>query len=238
MSRMVLSMPETQRFYSQPVKPGRQPIGLPSLATTITPVAPQGSCAGARIRVLTHGRRVIITHAAAGTLEPQPGQSHVCVFAGTAMPTARTFDVTWETHFVRAAEVNITCEPPKVETISESWLVSARRQINDFERMGEGWDDEGALAFGHATVRSARAVARTISLFLQVSQIRTVPSIVPLRDGSIRFEWVNGDRELFLTVLDRHVEAQRWRPLGTVQSLSYVQMRPEEISAELEWLAG
>ena len=231
-------MPETHLFFSQPVNRGRQAVGLSPLGASISPVLPQGSCAGARVRVRLHLSPVTISCTSAETVEPQCSPYQIYFSGGTALATKRTVNVTWETGLVRAAEVNIDCAPPEVPTASEEWSVSANRRISEFERMGRGWDDEGALTLSHATVRSARAVTRIVSSFLQAARIRTIPSIAPQSDGSIRLEWANGDRELFLTVLDGHVEAQRWRPLGSVQSLSYVQMRPEQISAELDWLAG
>jgi len=208
-------MPKAQLSFPRPVTPcnlQNRPFGLSQSAT---------------------GGRVTIS-----TAPEQHGSSRSFFYVGAGCSLGRTVQMTWETNLVRAAEVKITCKPLKVESVVDSWLSSARKKISEFEKLCEGWDDEGALAISSDTIRNSRSVLRTMSTFLQSSGIRTFPALVPLPDGSVRFEWVNGDRELFLTVLHGNIEAQKWQPLGSVQSLSYAQMPPEKLPAELEWLAS
>jgi hypothetical protein len=237
---MELFMPEVQLVYPRPVTTGNlqnRPLGLSSsAAANITPVAPQDVYLGVRRNVLLGGGRVTITQA---TIAPERhGSSQIFFLVGAGCSLGRTVELRWETRLVRAAEVRITCNPPKVESVVDAWLASAKRRIIEFEKLHEGWDDEDALAFSPDTIRNARTVLKTMSAFLEASGTRTFPALVPLPDGSIRFEWVNGDRELFLTILHGNIEAQKWQPLGSVQSLSYAQMHPEALPAELEWLAS
>jgi uncharacterized protein (TIGR04255 family) len=65
-------------------------------------------------------------------------------------------------------------------------------------------------------------------------EIRIKPNIVPLDDGSLRFEWVLGDEELFFTVLGKSIEAQRWHPLAAVESETYGIILPSQAEHELE----
>jgi hypothetical protein len=148
----------------------------------------------------------------------------------------RTVELTWETRLVKAAEVRITCKPPKVESVVDSWLASAKRRISEFEKLNEGWDDEGALGFSPDTIRNARAILKTISAFLQASGIRSFPAMVPLPDGSIRFEWINGDRELFLTILHGDIEVQKWHPRDNIHSIDYAEVPVGGVGPALEWL--
>jgi hypothetical protein len=115
-------------------------------------------------------------------------------------------------------------------------VASTRRRISELEKLNEGWDNEGALAFSPDTTRNARTVLKTMSEFLQASGIRTFPALVPLPEGSVRFEWVNGDRELFLTILRGNIEAQKWYPLDNVHSIDYAEVPVGGVGPALEWL--
>src|SRR5262249_13943118 len=99
------------------------------------------------------------------------------------------------------------------------------------------WDQDGASPFNRATLRNARVVLKAVSSFLHDSGIRPLPNIVPLPEGSVRFELRTGQKELFLTVLGATVEAQKWYPIDTVHSIEYGEVPAEGVRPALEWLA-
>ena len=43
----------------------------------------------------------------------------------------------------------------------------------------------------------------------------------PLQGGSLRFEWKNNNKELFITVLGNCITTQRWEPLDAIESEGY-----------------
>ena len=116
------------------------------------------------------------------------------------------------------------------------WASSLRQRVDDYAGLSDNWDAEGAIRPSPPTLLTARQVFETIVSFAVRSQVRSVPNSVPLSDGAIRFEWAVGDRELFLTIQEATVEAQRWEPRDSIDSVHYAQLSASQIGPELEWL--
>lgn len=116
------------------------------------------------------------------------------------------------------------------------WASSLRQRVDDYDGLSDNWDGEGAIRPSRRTLRVARQVFEAIVGFAVRSEIRAVPTSVPLSDGAVRFEWAVGDRELFLTVKEEMAEAQRWEPRDSIDSVHYAQLLPSQIEPELEWL--
>lgn len=123
-------------------------------------------------------------------------------------------------------------------SFSRPWIASAVKRLNEFQEWQPSWNEAGAKVFNPDTVDRAREVLQNIWDFSVRREVRTKPNIVPLEDGSVRFEWVHGDKELFLTILDKSIEAQRWHPLATVESETYGVISPSDVQHELEWLTA
>lgn len=68
------------------------------------------------------------------------------------------------------------------------------------------------------------------------TKISSNPRLAPIDDGSIRFEWVNGNKELFLTVMGNSIESQKWQPLEAIESEDYRVVSLDSVDHELEWL--
>ena len=126
---------------------------------------------------------------------------------------------------------------PSVQSMSHPWVFDAAKSLNDFQQWEPNWNGAGALAFSSETLDTARDALEKIWLFFVRNDIRKQPNIVPLDDGSIRFEMVNGEKELFLTILGKSIEWQKWHPLTAVES-EYQVIEPPVVERELEWLAA
>jgi len=155
--------------------------------------------------------------------------------AAPVRPSKQTFNVFLANcASLSATEFELT---PQIR-FSRPWIASAIKELNDFQQWLPNWNEAGAAPIGAKTLDTAREVLQTLWGVSVGCGIRTEPNIVPLEDGSVRFEWKNGDKELFLTVLDASIEAQRWHPLESVESQSYHIIEPSAVEQEMEWLAA
>jgi hypothetical protein len=118
----------------------------------------------------------------------------------------------------------------------QRWAVAALAKLNDLENWPDNWDEAGSAHFGRETVSIARQVLEQMRAFVERNRVASEPHIVPLPDGSIRFEWANDDKEMFLTILGELIEVQRWRPLSAVDSERYEVIPLSSVHRELEWL--
>lgn len=155
--------------------------------------------------------------------------------AAPVRPSKQTFNM----FFVNCADVSSTeFELTPQNVISRPWIASAVKELNDFQQWLPNWNEAGAAAFAAETLDTAREVLQKLWDFSVGHDIDSKPNIAPLEDGSVRFEWTNRDKELFLTVLGRSIEAQRWHPLKSVESETYHVISPLAIEKELEWFAA
>jgi hypothetical protein len=118
----------------------------------------------------------------------------------------------------------------------QRWAVAALGKLNDLENWPDNWDEAGSAHFGSETVSIARQVLEQMRAFIERNRVASEPHLVPLPDGSIRFEWANDDKEIFLTILGQLIEVQRWRPLSAVDSERYEVIPLSSVHRELEWL--
>jgi hypothetical protein len=223
---MEVLMLAMQAIYPQPVKSKR----AGTLSAGLTAIADLSRTSLPDVIIVTQAQPLLPAPNLSGHFDQ--------VFNAVTQAVVRVIEFKFETSLVKAGGVQFMCTPGRPEQAEQPWLISAARQIEELGDLVQGWDDEGALSFAPDTLHSAIKVLVRASEFCGISGIRTRPTIVPLPDGSVRFEWVNHDKELFLTVLQGTVEAQRWHPFNSIQSLNYTQLRPEQIIAELEWLAS
>jgi hypothetical protein len=118
------------------------------------------------------------------------------------------------------------------------WASGLRQKIDDFGALAQDWDGEGADRPTAETVRTSKAVFEKLVAHAVRTGMASAPDIVPLSDGSIRFEWTVSNRELFITILEDRVEAQRWEPLDSIDSTYYAELCVSRVDAELEWLGA
>jgi len=145
---------------------------------------------------------------------------------------------TFNALYVGCADLSFTeVELVSQVSISVPWIATAFKKLGTFQQWPPNWNDDRAVAFNSETLDTARDVLQKAWNLSAQNSIHTKPNIVPLEDGSVRFEWVNGDKELFLTILGNSIEAQRWHPLNAVESETYKTILPSAVESELEWLA-
>jgi hypothetical protein len=134
------------------------------------------------------------------------------------------------THLILNDQLPVDVDNP------QRWGVAAFEKLNDLERWPDNWDEAGGIHFGSETVGMARQVLDQMRSFVERNHVASDPHIVPLPDGSIRFEWANRNKEMFLTVLGDSIEVQTWRPLSAVDSERYDVIPLSSVLQELEWL--
>lgn len=117
-----------------------------------------------------------------------------------------------------------------------SWIRTAERKLEEMRNWRASWDRQNAVPFTSETIRSAQQLLRQMLRFYPEYSRGRVPELVPLPDGSIRFELRSGEKELFLTVLGTTVEAQRWYPLNDIHSIDYAEVPLDGVGPALEWL--
>jgi len=111
-----------------------------------------------------------------------------------------------------------------------------RDRLKQFQIFSQGWDAASGEAFTAATITNADKV---IDLILRECLVRSmVPNVLlgPVSDGSLRFEWKNDNKELFITVLGESVTLQQWQPLDAVESQGYWDTTLEGIHPQIGWL--
>jgi hypothetical protein len=155
--------------------------------------------------------------------------------AAPMRPSKQTFNV----FLVSCADLSFTeVELTPQVPFPRPWIASAVERLNEFQEWQPNWNEAEAPAFSSDTLDTGREVLQNIWNFSVRREIRTKPNIVPLDDGSLRFEWVLGDKELFFTILGKSIEAQRWHPLAAVESQTYGIILPSQVEHELEWLTA
>jgi hypothetical protein len=109
-------------------------------------------------------------------------------------------------------------------------------QLRRLRKLPDGWDGEGAPRISEATCETAETVIK--GMFQLALSHLAVPTTLlgPLPDGSLRFECICADKELFLTISDNAVEVQAWQPRDTVESSGYWETGPAGAMEYLEWL--
>ena len=122
------------------------------------------------------------------------------------------------------------------QRIGTSWPYAVELRLGDVARWEPNWDRQNAPAFSRETIQSAHQLIRQMRRFFPEDSRAGVPALVPLQDGSIRFELRTGQKELFLTALGTTVEVQKWYPLNNVQSIDYAEVPVGNVGPALEWL--
>jgi len=143
--------------------------------------------------------------------------------------------------FVRYLVVSLgspaeTGEPTQLSPLH--WAARLRSELITFGQMHDNWDSEGARAATPETVASANRILEALIAFSIKARLATYPSLTLLPDGAIRFEWINRDRELFLTILNNSIEAQRWKPLSALHSEYFEEIQFEQLQGEVSWLSA
>ncbi|HTC95721.1 MAG TPA: hypothetical protein VK699_19925 [Terriglobales bacterium] len=111
-----------------------------------------------------------------------------------------------------------------------------RRKVTGFARLATNWDNDGAEAVSRQTVATAEQLIEHVALVLERKNTSTSPCVRPFPDGSVFFKWIQGQKELAVTVLGRHVEVQRWEPLDTFRSQGLWQISIDDVSEHIEWV--
>ncbi len=117
------------------------------------------------------------------------------------------------------------------ETLSE-----LRRTVAGFAQLGPNWDGEHAESVSAETLATAERVVEHIAIVLERKSTSARPSVRAFPDGSIFFKWIQGQKELAITILDRTIEAQRWQPLEAFRSQGLWQISLDDISEQVEWV--
>jgi hypothetical protein len=147
-----------------------------------------------------------------------------------AGPSEVTFDVVQQ-------QTAIT--PVDFKALAEA-VIAQKSKLNlllhKFGELKPGWDGEAAPRISTGTIETAEAIAQTIfSSSLATLQVATC-RLGPLTDGSLRFECVQGNKELFISVSGTAVEAQAWEPLTSVESVGFWETDAAGAKEHFEWL--
>ena len=119
-----------------------------------------------------------------------------------------------------------------VAEVITTWPRAVECRLAAIASWQANWDRQNAPAFSLETIQSAHQLVRQIQRFVPTG----IPALVPLQDGSIRFELRTEQKELFLTALGTTVEVQKWFPLDNVHSIDYAEVPVGDVGPALEWL--
>jgi hypothetical protein len=140
----------------------------------------------------------------------------------------------------RPVNANIQCTTLDELYISDGRmnenLSELRRKIASFAQLGPNWDGENAEPISAESVDTAEHVVERIAIVLERRTAYAHPSVRAFPDGSIFFKWIQGQKELAITVLGQAIEAQRWQPLQAFCSQGLWQISLDEISEQVEWV--
>ena len=92
------------------------------------------------------------------------------------------------------------------------WFGGVVERLGQYLSYGENWNGYGEKAI------TGQAVARTMSLLMNVARDGPKPAVVPMSDGGIQIEWYYGGTEIEIEVPsdDRELSVYVTRPDGTV----------------------
>jgi hypothetical protein len=136
----------------------------------------------------------------------------------------------------RDYEAIVIGEPTQLSPLH--WAARLRSELIAFSHKKDNWDSDGAKAAISETLKNANRMLEALISFAIKGGLKTYPTLVLLPDGAIRFEWVNKDKELFLTVLADTIEAQRWHPLSAIESEYFENISFKELYGEMAWLSA
>lgn len=115
-------------------------------------------------------------------------------------------------------------------------LSDLRRKISDFGLLKANWDGEDAQPITPETLATALQVLERLALVLERKNIASRPSARPFPDGSVFLKWIQGQKELAITVQDRTVEAQHWQPLDAFRSEGLWQISIDDVPEHIDWV--
>jgi len=113
-----------------------------------------------------------------------------------------------------------------------------RYAVEKYGELEAGWDGEDAEPVSEATRTTAGNVLMKIAQALLRSNAASFPHVRPSPDGSVSFNWVQGNRELAMFVNEDNVEVQRWEPLDSYASQGFWELTSDTISEHIDWLLG
>jgi hypothetical protein len=103
-------------------------------------------------------------------------------------------------------------------------------------QLKKNWDGEDAEPVSTETLATTTRVLEHIFLMLSRKNSLSSPSIRPFPDGSVFFKWVQGQRELTMTVRGQSVDVQRWEPLDSYESQGLWEISVDDTPEHIEWV--
>lgn len=122
------------------------------------------------------------------------------------------------------------------ETRTTVIIGDLRRKILGFAAFVRNWDGEAAEAISITSITTSLRLLDHIGIVLSRRNVSSSPSVQPHPDGSIFFKWIQGQKELAITVLDKHLEAQRWHPLDAYRSDGLWEISVDDAAEFIEWV--
>lgn len=126
---------------------------------------------------------------------------------------------------------------PLLQPRSGRWK-ELQNEILCFGKLPNNWDEEGARPPSEETVATAVNALGELTKGASRSFLPSAPVVIPVPDGTIRFEWTDDDKELLLTVDGAQIEALRWCPRTAFEPEGMWSISLGEIAVMVEWLAG
>lgn len=228
-------------------------------------VAPHEDCSGNALVLPTCQAQFQGEFAVASQYLPNLGLQHSVTYTLAGGGNVGNRQSPWENMLVANAPVNIlitsgrilhlaevchsclgvTTQPifsnPKakfdlVKTLDEV-AVGLQDELFRIQRLDERWDGENAARFSSATIETAGQLLIAIIPFLICVSRESSPFFVPFPDGTLQVKWLNKDKELSISMLDRVLEVQRWDSRNSYDSQGYWEISISEIADHLAWIA-
>lgn len=115
-------------------------------------------------------------------------------------------------------------------------VAALRAKVAVLAQLKKNWDGEDGEPVSAETLATTTKVLEHISLVLSRKNILSSPSIRPFPDGSVFFKWVQGQRELTITIHGQNVDVQRWEPLDSYESQGLWEVSVDDAPEHIEWV--
>jgi hypothetical protein len=115
-------------------------------------------------------------------------------------------------------------------------VAALRAKVAALAQLKKNWDGEDGEPVSAETLATTTKVLEHISLVLSRKNILSSPSIRPFPDGSVFFKWVQGQRELTITIHGQNVDVQRWEPLDSYESQGLWEVSVDDTPEHIEWV--
>jgi len=109
-------------------------------------------------------------------------------------------------------------------------------KVAELAQLKKNWDGEDGEPVSAETLVATSRVLQHVFLMLSRKNALSSPSVRPFPDGSVFFKWVQGQRELTITIQGQSVDVQRWEPLDSYESQGLWEVSVDDTPEHIEWV--